>query len=80
MTNTNIKAVLNLLSNWSIETTPNVYTKYGNFSDLVAKENNITFISAGHHATERYGVQALCKHLCFQFKLQHHFIEVDNSV
>jgi methylenetetrahydrofolate reductase (NADPH) len=41
MTNTNIKAVLNLLSNWSIETTPNVYTKYGNFSDLVAKENNI---------------------------------------
>ena len=34
----------------------------------VAKENNITFISAGHHATERYGVQALCKHLCSQFK------------
>ena len=46
----------------------------------VAKENNITFISAGHHATERYGVQALCKHLCSQFKLQHHYIEVDNSV
>ena len=45
-----------------------------------AKENNITFISAGHHATERYGVQALCKHLCSQFKLQHHYIEVDNSV
>ena len=46
----------------------------------VAKENNITFISAGHHATERDGVQALCKHLCSQFTLQHHFIEVDNSV
>ncbi|MBT5978428.1 MAG: Nif3-like dinuclear metal center hexameric protein [Gammaproteobacteria bacterium] len=46
----------------------------------VAKENNITFISAGHHATERYGVQALCKNLCSQFKLQHHYIEVDNSV
>ncbi|WP_416695807.1 Nif3-like dinuclear metal center hexameric protein [Candidatus Pseudothioglobus sp. Uisw_050_01] len=46
----------------------------------VAKENNITFISAGHHATERYGVQALCKHLCSQFKLKHHYIEVDNSV
>jgi len=41
MTNTNIKAVLNLLSSCSIETTPNVYTKYGNFSDLIAKENNI---------------------------------------
>ena len=46
----------------------------------VAKENNITFISAGHHATERYGVQALCNHLSSQFKLQHHYIEVDNSV
>jgi len=46
----------------------------------VAKENNITFISAGHHATERYGVQALCDHLCSQFKLHHQYIEVDNSV
>ena len=45
-----------------------------------AKENNITFISAGHHATERYGVQALCKHLCTKFKLQHQYIEVENSV
>ena len=45
-----------------------------------AKENNITFISAGHHATERYGVQALCKHLCAKFKLQHQYIEVENSV
>ena len=46
----------------------------------VAKENNITFISAGHHATERYGVQALCDHLCSKFKLHHQYIEVDNSV
>ena len=46
----------------------------------VAKENNITFISAGHHATERYGVQALCKHLCSEFKLQHQYIEINNSV
>ena len=46
----------------------------------VAKENNITFISAGHHATERYGVQALCKHLCAKFKLQHQYIEVENPV
>jgi putative NIF3 family GTP cyclohydrolase 1 type 2 len=45
-----------------------------------AKENNITFISAGHHATERYGVQALCKHLCAKFQLQHQYIEVENSV
>jgi putative NIF3 family GTP cyclohydrolase 1 type 2 len=46
----------------------------------VAKENNITFISAGHHATERYGVQALCDHLCSKFRLKHQFIEVSNSV
>mgnify|MGYP001242107257 FL=1 len=41
MTNTNIKAVQNLLANCSIETTPNVYAKYGNFSDLVNKEIDI---------------------------------------
>jgi len=46
----------------------------------VAKENNLTYISAGHHATERYGVQALCEHLCTKFKLKQQFIEVNNSV
>ncbi|MDC1065893.1 Nif3-like dinuclear metal center hexameric protein [Candidatus Pseudothioglobus singularis] len=46
----------------------------------VAKENGIAFISAGHHATERYGVQSLCNHLSAKFKLQHQFIDVDNSV
>ncbi len=46
----------------------------------IAKENNIAFISAGHHATERYGIQALCQHLSQQFDLKHQFIEIDNSV
>ncbi len=45
-----------------------------------AEENNMTFISAGHHATERYGVKGLSKHLCEKFKLQHQYIEVENSV
>ena len=45
-----------------------------------AKESNINYIAAGHHATERYGIQALCSHLCSKFKLQHKYIEVDNSV
>ena len=45
-----------------------------------AAENNMTFMSAGHHATERYGVQALSKHLSEKFKLQHQYIEVENSV
>jgi len=41
MTNLNIEASQNLIVNCSIETTPNVYTKYGKFSDLVNKESNI---------------------------------------
>ena len=41
MTNTHIEASRNLLSNSSIETTPNVYAKYGKFSDLVDKKSNI---------------------------------------
>ena len=45
-----------------------------------AKENNIIYISAGHHATERYGVQSLCKHLSSKFNLKHQFLEVGNSV
>ncbi|SMM99245.1 FIG137478: Hypothetical protein YbgI [uncultured Candidatus Thioglobus sp.] len=46
----------------------------------IAKEHNIAFISAGHHATERYGVQALCQHLSDKFKLKHQFIEIENQV
>ncbi len=46
----------------------------------IAKENNITYVAAGHHATERYGVQALCEHLSSKFSLKHQFLEVENSV
>ena len=45
-----------------------------------AEENNMTFISAGHHATERLGIQALCRHLSETFQIQHKYIEVKNSV
>jgi hypothetical protein len=41
MINNNIKNVRDLLSNCSIETTPNVYAKYGSFADLVSIKNNI---------------------------------------
>ena len=41
MTNLNIEAAKKLIVNCSIETTPNVYTKYGKFSDLVNKESNV---------------------------------------
>jgi dinuclear metal center YbgI/SA1388 family protein len=49
-------------------------------SPWMAIESNITFISAGHHATERYGVQALGKYLSQNFDLEHKYIEIDNIV
>jgi len=45
-----------------------------------AREEGIHFIAAGHHATERYGVQALGDHLAAQFSLEHRFIDIDNPV
>ena len=46
----------------------------------IAKENNIHYFAAGHHATERYGVQALGEHLAARFGLQHKFIDIVNPV
>ena len=43
-------------------------------------ELGVAYISAGHHATERYGIQALGRHLAEQFNLQHEFIEINNPV
>jgi len=45
-----------------------------------ARELGIHFFSAGHHATERYGVQALGHHLERHFALQHQFIDIENPV
>ncbi|MCF6767998.1 Nif3-like dinuclear metal center hexameric protein [Thiotrichales bacterium 19S11-10] len=44
----------------------------------LAQELGIHYISAGHHATERYGVCALASHLEEYFNLKHHFIDIDN--
>ena len=46
----------------------------------VAIESGVSYISAGHHATERYGIQALGEHLAQKFDLQHEFIDIDNPV
>ena len=43
-----------------------------------ARENNIHFFAAGHHATERYGVKALCDHLADRFAIDCQFIDCDN--
>ncbi len=36
----------------------------------IAAESGITYVAAGHHATERYGVQALGAHLSEQFDIE----------
>ncbi len=46
----------------------------------VARESGIHYFAAGHHATERYGVQALGKELACQFDIEHTFIDCDNPV
>ncbi len=46
----------------------------------VAHETGVAFIAAGHHATERYGVQALGAHLATQFGTEHRFFDIDNPV
>ena len=46
----------------------------------VARETGVAFIAAGHHATERYGVQALGEHLAAQFGVEHKFFDLDNPV
>ena len=45
-----------------------------------AQENAISFIAAGHHATERYGVQALGEYLAKRFALEHLFIDCPNPI
>lgn len=45
-----------------------------------ARELGIHFFSAGHHATERGGVQALGAHLADQFGLEFSFVDIDNPV
>jgi len=45
-----------------------------------ARELGIHFIAAGHHATERYGVQAVGDYLATQLGIEHRFIDIDNPV
>lgn len=45
-----------------------------------ARECGIHYYAAGHHATERYGVQALGEALAREFGVKHQFIDCDNPV
>jgi len=46
----------------------------------MARESGVAFIAAGHHATERYGVQALGVHIAQRFGINHEFIDLINPV
>ncbi|MFX1763794.1 Nif3-like dinuclear metal center hexameric protein [Paraburkholderia sp. A1RI-2L] len=41
-------------------------------------ESGVAFLAAGHHATERFGVQAVGAHLAEAFDIEHLFIDIHN--
>jgi dinuclear metal center YbgI/SA1388 family protein len=43
-----------------------------------ARECGVAYLACGHHATERYGVQALGRWLSEQHGVEHAFIDIDN--
>jgi putative NIF3 family GTP cyclohydrolase 1 type 2 len=44
----------------------------------IARERGISFIAAGHHATERFGVQSVGAWLSQELGIEHHFVDDDN--
>ncbi len=46
----------------------------------LARELGIHYIAAGHHATERFGVQALGNLLAERFGIEHEFVDIENPV
>lgn len=50
------------------------------YTTHLARETGTGFIGAGHHATERYGVQALGEVIARQFGIEVEFIDIDNPV
>jgi dinuclear metal center YbgI/SA1388 family protein len=45
-----------------------------------AKDDDITFIAAGHHATETFGVRRLGELLAGEFGVRHVFVDVPNPI
>jgi putative NIF3 family GTP cyclohydrolase 1 type 2 len=46
----------------------------------LAREAGVVYLAAGHHATERFGVEALGVHVARQLGLDHRFIDDPNPV
>lgn len=50
------------------------------YTTHLARESGTGFIGAGHHATERYGIQALGEAIARHFAVDVEFIDIDNPV
>ncbi len=50
------------------------------FVTHLARETGVSYIAAGHHATERYGIEALGQHLASQYGLEHIHLDLENPV
>lgn len=46
----------------------------------IAREHQITFIAAGHHATERFGVKRIGDLLADRFAVRHTYVDVPNPI
>jgi dinuclear metal center YbgI/SA1388 family protein len=46
----------------------------------LARESGTAYLAIGHHASERFGAQALAGHLSAKFGLECEFVDIDNPV
>jgi putative NIF3 family GTP cyclohydrolase 1 type 2 len=46
----------------------------------LAREAGVSYLACGHHASERYGVQALGQMIAREFGIQHQFVDIANPV
>jgi dinuclear metal center YbgI/SA1388 family protein len=44
----------------------------------LARETGVAFLACGHHATERFGAEAVAAHVAAQLGIAHRHIEIDN--
>jgi dinuclear metal center YbgI/SA1388 family protein len=44
----------------------------------LSRETGVAFLACGHHATERFGAQAVAAHLAQELGVRHQFIDIDN--
>lgn len=46
----------------------------------LARESGVAYLACGHHATERYGIQALGQAIAERFGITHYFVDIANPV